>query len=156
MGSFRCIPIETSVAERFRRTGLDDRGAEIRRVEGRAGGAPCRHCLRTTEEGEPVLLASYDLPAPRGVYWTPSPIFLHAEPCPRFEAVGEVAPIIRRSLVSVRAYDAEDMCLYDLGVVAEGAEAGGPIARALADPRTAFVNIHTARPGCLLCRVERA
>ena len=30
-----------------------------------------------------------------------------------------------------------------------------PLARALGDPRTAFVNVHTARPGCLLARVER-
>jgi hypothetical protein len=29
------------------------------------------------------------------------------------------------------------------------------IAGALADRRTDYVNIHTARPGCFLCRVER-
>jgi hypothetical protein len=60
------------------------------------------------------------------------------------------------SLVSVRAYDGADQCLYDLGVVCTGEEAEAPLTRALADPRTAFVNIHTARPGCLLSRVERA
>jgi hypothetical protein len=56
----------------------------------------------------------------------------------------------------VRAYDAEDICLYDLGQVCAGADVDAPLARALDDPRTAFVNIHTARPGCLLSRVERA
>ena len=55
----------------------------------------------------------------------------------------------------MRAYDAEDLCLYDLGQVVDGAAVEAPLFRALADGRTGFVNVHTARPGCLLCRVER-
>ena len=43
----------------------------------------------------------------------------------------------------------------DLGQVCEGTDVDAPLRRALADARTAFVNIHTAKPGCLLCRVER-
>jgi hypothetical protein len=153
---FRCIPITTETAERFRRTGTDDRGQPLhRRVAGAEDGLPCRHCLHPAAPGEVVLLGSYSLPAPRGVYWTPSPIFLHAEPCPRFDAADEVAPIIRPRLVSVRAYDAEEMCLYDLGEVCEGGAVEAPLLRALADARTRFVNIHTAKPGCLLCAVER-
>jgi hypothetical protein len=153
---FRCIPIATETAERFRSTGTDDRGQALhRRLAGAEDGLPCRHCLQPAAPGEVVLLGSYNLPAPRGVYWTPSPIFLHAGPCPRFEAVDEVAPIIRPRLVSVRAYDAGEMCLYDLGEVCEGTAVEPPLLRALADPRTRFVNIHTAKPGCLLCAVER-
>ena len=67
-----------------------------------------------------------------------------------------IAPIIGEgTLVSVRAYDAADQCIYDLGQVCTGAEVRAPLARALGDIRTAFVNVHTARPGCLLSRVER-
>jgi hypothetical protein len=103
-----------------------------------------------------MLLGSYNLPRPRGIYWTPSPIFLHQDECPRADAENEVAPIVRgNSLVSVRAYDAGDQCLYDLGEVCAGADVDGPLERALSDARTAFVNIHTARPGCLLSMVER-
>jgi hypothetical protein len=103
-----------------------------------------------------MLLGSYDLPRPQGVYWTPSPIFLHARDCARFAAEDEIAPIVlANALVSVRAYDAEHMCLYDLGQVRAGAEVAAPLLRALDDPRTRFVNIHTARPGCLLTAVER-
>lgn len=103
-----------------------------------------------------MLLGSYNLPRPRGIYWTPSPIFVHADPCPRFAAEGVVAPIIAEgALVSVRAYDEADQCVYDLGQVCAGAEVAAPLERALGDPRTAFVNVHTARPGCLLSRVER-
>jgi hypothetical protein len=158
MTAFQCVPIETETAKRFRRTGLDDNGNVLRRiVANAAGGFPCRHCLRSAAPGQAVLLGSYNLPRPRGIYWTPSPIFVHADACTRFDAANEVAPIVRsNTLVSVRAYDAEDQCIYDLGQVCPGDEVDEPLGRALGDPRTAFVNIHTARPGCLLSRVDHA
>ncbi len=157
MTPFHCEAIPTATADRFRRTGRDDRGNPVRRVVATPeGGFPCRHCLRPARAGETVLLGSYDLPRPLGIYWTPSPIFLHEAACPRATTANAVAPIVRvNPLVSVRAYDAADLCLYDLGQVCAGAEVDAPLDRALADPRTAFVNIHTARPGCLLTRVTR-
>ncbi len=157
MTAFRCIAIPTETAERFRRTDADDRGNPLRHVTAAAAvGFPCRHCLEFAAPGEMMLLGSYDLPGPQGIYWTPSPIFVHARRCDRFTA-DTVAPIVARgSLVSVRAYDAADQCLYDLGEVSPGPDAPALLERAFADPRTAFVNVHTARPGCLLSRVERA
>ena len=156
--AFRCLPVPTETAERFRATGLDDHGNTLRRmVADAAGGFPCRHCLRLAEPGEEMLLGSYDLPRPRGIYWTPSPIFVHAYACPAYDRDDEVAPtILANGLVSVRAYDAQDQCIYDLGHVAAGRDIATPLAAALADPRTEFVNVHTARPGCMLARVERA
>lgn len=157
MTAFRCVAIATETAERFRRTGRDDAGNVLRHVVAQPGGSyPCRHCLGLAVPGVEMLLGSYNLARPQGIYWTPSPIFVHAEACPRFEADGEIAPIVRANpLVSVRAYDAEDQCLYDLGHVCPGQDVDVPLDRALDDPRTAFVNVHTARPGCMLSRVER-
>ena len=157
MPAFRCVPIPTAIAEQFRRTGTDDRGNRLRRMKALNGGAyPCRHCLRYALPGDSMLLGSYNLPRPNGIYWTPSPIFLHAGDCPRFVGDDEVAPIVSANpMVSVRAYDDDDLCLYDLGHVCAGTEVDRPLKRALDDPRTAFVNVHTARPGCLLVRVER-
>lgn len=157
MTAFRCIPIDAGTADRFRRTGRDDRGNAVRRVVADAsGGFPCRRCLELARPGEAMLLGSYDLPRPQGIYWTPSPVFLHAAPCPAFDRPGVVAPIVvANGLVSVRAYDEAELCLYDLGQVCAGPDVAAPLARALDDPRTAFVNVHTARPGCLLARVER-
>jgi hypothetical protein len=157
MTEFRCIPIPTATAERFRGTGMDENGNRLRRLEATAaGGFPCRHCLLLAEPGETVLLGSYNLPGPKGIYWTPSPIFVHERVCDRFDAEGVVAEIVRRNaLVSVRAYDAAEQCIYELGEVCDGAAVLPPLLRALADQRTSFVNVHTARPGCLLTRVER-
>ena len=157
MPNFQCIPIPTEAAERFRRTGIDDNGNALRTMEATdEGGFPCRHCLSFAKAGEAMLLGSYNLPRPRGIYWTPSPIFIHAEACPRFSADDILAPIIGQgALLSIRAYDNADQCIYELGQVCAGSDVDAPLDRALSDSRTAFVNVHTARPGCMLSRVER-
>jgi hypothetical protein len=158
MRRFRCIAMPTESAARFRSTGRDDRGnAVIARTVEAEGAAPCRHCLRHGRPGEAMLLGSYDLPRPLGVYWTPSPVFIHAEACPRFEAEDVIAPTAlgETTIVSVRAYDAAQLCLYDLGQVCAGPAVAAPLMRALGDARTRFVNIHTARPGCWLAGAER-
>ena len=156
MPRFRCIAMPSEAAHRFRETGRDDRGGTLHHRVVDGPGFPCRHCLRLGRPGETMLLGSYDLPRPAGIYWTPSPVFLHAAACPRFAAEDEIAPsVLANGLVSVRAYDAEEMCLYDLGQVCEGPAVAGPLMRALEDPRTRFVNIHTARPGCWLAGAER-
>ena len=156
MTAFQCLPIESAVAGQFR-AGLDQNGNAVRRVVAtQAGGFPCRHCLDLASAGQTVLLGSYNVPRPHGIYRSASPIFVHAEPCSRFVPTDELAPIVRaNSLVSIRAYDMADQCIYELGQVCGGGDAEKPLRRALADERTSFVNIHTARPGCLLCRVER-
>lgn len=153
---FRCHPIPTETARRFRETRRDDRGEAVHVRISADSGMPCRHCLRNARPGEEMLLGAFELPRPRGVYWTPSPIFVHATPCEAFDRPNEIVETVRTSLVSLRSYGADDMILYDLGVVVDGREADPLLERALADPRTAYVNVHTARPGCLLCTVTRA
>lgn len=156
MNAFRCVPIATDVANRFRLTGQDDHGNAVRRVIATGGeGFPCRHCLQFGKAGDTMLLGSYNLPKPLGIYWTPSPIFVHEAACARAEAESRLAPILRKeSLVSMRVYDAAHQCLYDLGQVWTGTDLAVPMQRALSDPRTAFLNIHTAGPGCLLTLIE--
>ena len=152
--SFRCFPMDIESAIRFRQTGRDDAGnLLLRKVADHS--APCRHCLAEAAIGAPLLLGSYHFGRPHGVYWTPSPIFLHAEPCEGFERADFVPEIVRHRLVSVRAYDTDDMCIYDLGDMCDGTDVDRLLERALADRRTDYVNIHTARPGCFLCRGER-
>lgn len=157
MTRFRCLPMSSDAAHRFRATGRDDRGASLHERVADGPGFPCRHCLRLGRPGERMLLGSWDLPRPLGTYWTPSPIFLHAEECSA-HAKADTLPetVTANALVSLRSYDADGLCLYDLGTVLEGAAADAPLRRALADPRTAFVNIHTARPGCWLVGAERS
>ena len=153
MPNFQCVSIPTPVGERWRQTGVDDSGNQLRH-SGRKG-APCRHCLCDAVGGEELLLGSYNMSRPKGIYWTPSPIFVHFGPCQRFIKTNEIAPIARNRLVSIRAYDHEEQCIYDLGHAGDGDKIDNPLIRALDDSRTAFINIHTAKPGCMLFSVER-
>ena len=155
MISFRCLPIATEAASRFRETRRDDQGNDIRVLNRPEGGYPCRHCLKESSSGEEVLLGSYNLSRPRGIYWTPSPIFLHAAECPRYGTVDHIPDIVRNRLVSLRAYDSDDAVVYGLGDVVDGGSANALLVRCLADERCSYVNIHTARPGCLLCVATR-
>jgi hypothetical protein len=156
MTRFTCHAMDPAAAARFRATRRDDRGGVVseRTVDG--PGFPCRHCLRLGVRGETMLLASWDLPLPQGPYWTPSPVFLHAQECGlarREDALPETVTV--NSLVSLRHYDADGMCLYELGVVVPGEQAEAALRERIGDRRVSYVNIHTARPGCWLTRVEK-
>lgn len=157
---FRFIAIDTDVAERFRASGCDDAGAALRRMTVRrvpGGGVyPCRHCLAPAEDGRDVLLGSLSLARPQGAYWTSSPAFIHADPCARFDEGGGLPPFMRKIPLAIRAYDEADQMVYDVSDVTPGAEADSLLARAFGNARTRYANIHTARFGCYLCRVERA
>src|SRR5216684_561584 len=97
MIGFHCVPMDTASATRFRQTDRDDAHNPLhRRIADHP--SPCRHCLAEAEVGEPVLLGSYHFGRPHGVYWTPSPIFVHAEPCERFEQSDTVPEIVRHRL----------------------------------------------------------
>jgi len=72
----RYVPMDSATANRFRRTGLDDRNGPLRQVTAERPVYPCRHCLRRADPGEQLLLGSYHLELPKGAYWTPSPVFI--------------------------------------------------------------------------------
>lgn len=154
---FRVFAMTTEKADQFRRSRIDDFGNAVRELTAEADtGYFCRHCLGQAGKGRSVLLASYNVEQPRAHYWQPSPIFIHAESCPRFEHDNEIPPAIRAiQLVNARPYDRDDMMLYDLNDTVTGDRLEPLLQRCLADERTAYVNVHTGRPGCFLCRVER-
>ncbi|MCW4461694.1 DUF1203 domain-containing protein [Sphingomonas sp. BT-65] len=60
---------------------------------------------------------------------------------------------LRSRLLSVRAFDADDM-MIDAEVL-EGAGLEAEITRMLADPRAAYLHVHNARRGCFAARVDR-
>ncbi len=61
---------------------------------------------------------------------------------------------LRRRLLSVRAFDKDDM-LTGADVV-DGQALEGLIDRLFADPEAAYLHVHFARHGCYAARVERA
>ena len=147
------IPVASATAQRLR-DDINNGSLPGRRVVLEEPGAPCRHCLQPGAVGDDMLLFEYQPFRGNSPYAVPSPIFLHAEPCPAYTATGEVPVVVRAGLRAVRAYDAMDD-LIDGDVVA-GAEVEDLIARFLEDDRVAYLHVYSATAGCFTCCVDRS
>ena len=113
MSHFRCVAIPTETAARWRATGRDDRGQALHQRVVDGPGFPCRHCLELGAPGEAMLLGSYDLPHPQGVTGPLADLPARARLHP-FRHADEIAPVVlANGMVSVRSYDAAELCLYE-------------------------------------------
>jgi hypothetical protein len=117
-------------------------------------GFPCRVSLEDAEPGESLWLLSHvhhDVPGP---YRASGPIYVREHAVMATQAPGELPALLRSRLLSLRAYDAHGM-MRDADVC-EGIALEPVVTRLFADPAVAYLHVHNARPGCFLCRIERA
>jgi hypothetical protein len=116
-------------------------------------GYPCRVTLEDAPVGETVLLMSHEYLGGDTPYRGTHAIFVREGAATAEPAAGEVPAQLRRRLLSVRAFDARSFML-DADVV-EGDSLEPLLERLFADPRTAFLHVHTAKRGCYVARVDR-
>jgi len=154
MTLFHCIAMRTDDAARLRRAVSDDFGYAIQRFEPDRP-YPCRHCLREASGKGGMLLLSYQAPKPKSVYGHPTAIFMCASDCKRFEQPNTIPDIVRNRLVSFRAFRSDGMMIYDANEIVEGDGHDAAVRRIFARDEVAYINAHTAKPGCLLCHIER-
>lgn len=154
MSTYRCIALSTRDALRYRGAAVDDFGYPIQRVIAH-DTYPCRHCLREASAENGMLLLSHQVPEPRSVYGHPTAIFLCAQSCERFDQPDTAPDIVRNRHVSLRAFKADGMMLYDANELVEGEGHGAAIRRIFDRREVAFINVHTAKAGCLLCHIVR-
>ena len=114
---------------------------------------PCRVSLVDAEVGEELLLFAFEHLSARSPYRSGGAIYVRAGARPAQLAPGEIPPYVTRRLMSVRAYDADDMMVK--AEVCEGADVAPLLDRMLADEAVAFIHLHNAKRGCFSCRVER-
>jgi hypothetical protein len=113
---------------------------------------PCRVSLRRAEVGDELLLLNHvHQPNPASPYRASGPIFVSRSETGSYH--GELPPILRDRLLSLRAYDGGALIVD--AEVGEGDQALGLIERFLADPKVAHVDAHFARRGCFAARIER-
>lgn len=137
------------------RTESQLQGMGIRRVRvTEPHAAPDRISLRDAEPGETVLLLNYEHLAVDTPYRSRHAIYVIEGETRTFDDVNVVPEVMRRRLLSLRAFDARGM-MVDADVV-DGREVEPLIERLLADERTAYVHAHYARRGCFAARIDRA
>jgi hypothetical protein len=151
--AFRIVPLATEVAEEARRA-VESRAADHAVIEvDSPNGYPCRHCLRWAKPGERVILFPYASIPPGHPYSETGPIFVHAEPCKRYDATGEYPSDFRNGR-AFRAYDAN----YDMidAEVANGNDPEATIEKLFRNPKTEFVDARSVTRGCFTFRIQRA
>jgi hypothetical protein len=128
--------------------------AALRQTADKSPGFPCRVSLRDAEPGETLLLLNYEHLSVATPYRSRYAIFVreHAEEAK--VAVGEVPDVLRRRLLSLRAFDRRGMLLD--ADVADGREIEPIIERMLDQPEVEYLHAHNAKPGCFAARVDRA
>lgn len=150
--NFRIVPLRTEVAETARaaaKAGAPDHSVM---TADSAQAYPCRHCLRWAEPGERMILFPFAAIPPGRPYSESGPIFVHADPCERYQVVNEFPVAFRKGRV-VRAYNSQ----HDM-IAAEVPNGEGPeavIERFLQTTETAFVHVRSVSHGCYTMKVER-
>ncbi|HKA89895.1 MAG TPA: DUF1203 domain-containing protein [Haliangiales bacterium] len=135
---------------------LDDAGLAaangVRRIADEEPGFPCRVSLADAHPGEELVLVAFEHHPAASPYRASGPIFVRRH-ATRFDAVDRVPDAARPRLLSVRAYDRDGMLVT--ADVCDGAVLEDAIHRMFRDG-AAYLHVHFARPGCFLCRVDRA
>jgi hypothetical protein len=115
---------------------------------------PCRVCLKRVGEGEELLLLNHiHQPTPTSPYRSSGPIYVSRSANTGLYQ-GEVPPILRNRLLSLRAYDAAALMID--AEVAEGEQVLGLIERFFSDPQVTHIDTHFARRGCFAARIKRS
>lgn len=137
--------------------GLTDaelRAAGVQRVVADAApGFPDRIEMRDAEVGEKLLLLNHVCQSANTPYRASHAIFIREGAFETYDRVGEVPDVMRRRLLSLRAYDASGQML-DADVV-EGHACEALIQRLFADPQVAYIHAHNAKRGCYAGRIDR-
>jgi hypothetical protein len=147
--------IETREVERLRRGEPDANGQPALRRVAEGVANPCRHCLGLIAEGHEKLVLAYRPFATLQPYAETGPIFLHADPCARYESDAVPGWFDYMAPAIVRGYGVDDWIRYDTGDVVRGPEIAERCRIILRDPTIAYVHVRS-KYNCFQCRVDRA
>ena len=152
---FRISGIPANVIDQFRQLPDDElkKLGVVRYIADSKPGFPCRVTLQDAEVGEPVLLLNFEHLPGLTPYRSIGPIFVRESVTETYALENELPEVLRERLLSVRAYDINDM-MIDAEVV-KGTELKPLIQRMFTNSQTSYLHIHDAHRGCYSCRVDR-
>ncbi|MGV3708544.1 MAG: DUF1203 domain-containing protein [Gemmatimonas sp.] len=131
---------------------LADRGIVVTMATGEIG-YPCRVSLRDASAGARMLLLNYEHQPVNSPYRSSHAIYVQDGATRVDTPAGVVPDVLRRRLLSVRAFDASGM-MVDADVV-EGPDAAAVFDRLFGNEVVAYLHVHNAKRGCYAARVER-
>lgn len=117
-------------------------------------GFPDRIEMRDAEPGERLILVNYVHQPAATPYHASHAVFVLEGAEKTYDAVNEVPEVLRRRILSIRAFDLNHWLVE--GDVCDGRELEAAIQRILAKPEAAYLHVHYAKPGCYAARIDRA
>lgn len=111
-----------------------------------SSGYPCRVSLTDAAPGQEVLLVHYEHHPVDSPFRSSHAIYVR-DGEETYDAVDQVPEMLRRRMLSVRAFDERGM-MVDADI-ADGSELEGLISRLFEDESAAYLHVHFARPGLL-------
>lgn len=113
---------------------------------------PREHATR--RPGEVLLLINFAHQPANTPYRAFHAIYVRKVASAAFEAVDVEPDVLASRLLSIRAFDTEHKMIA--ADVCQGDQAAMIFERILANPQTAYLQVHNALRGCYAARVERA
>jgi hypothetical protein len=154
MQSIRIQAIPTEVAEEVPSTMRAPRYGFPAHAEVGADAAPCRHCLRSINPGQPGrILFTYDRFAGIEELPQPGPVYIHAKPCTRYEEDAGFPEELRGSPRTLEAY-ARGRRLLAQEHVSDG-KFEPVIEKLFAQPEVDYIQVNSTTAGCFTFRIER-
>jgi hypothetical protein len=117
-------------------------------------GFPCRVSLRDADPGETLLLLNYEHLDVASPYRSRYAIYVREYAEEAHVGVNTVPDVLRRRLLSLRAFDQQGMLLE--ADVADGHNVEPLIEHLLERREVEYIHVHNAKPGCFAARVDRA
>jgi len=117
-------------------------------------GFPDRIEMRDAEPGERLILANYVHQPANTPYHASHAVFVLEGAEKAYDAVNEVPEVLRRRILSIRAFDLNHWLVE--GDVCDGRELEATIQRLFSNSAVAYLHAHYAKPGCYAARIERA
>ncbi|HYC02553.1 MAG TPA: DUF1203 domain-containing protein [Azospirillaceae bacterium] len=116
-------------------------------------GFPCRVTLEDAPVGSSLLLLSHQHQPADSPYRASGPIFVREGAEGPAVIEDRIPPYLSTRLLSVRAYDQDDLIVE--AEVVDGGQVEPLFLKLLDMPAVAYLHVHFARRGCYAARVER-
>jgi Protein of unknown function (DUF1203) len=153
IAGFRYSGISSAVAAEARQTMRSPQYGHPAHREVARGYGPCRLCLHTFRiDQEDRLLFTYQPFLDPDCLPAPGPIFVHAEPCQRYDAL-EFPPDFRQLPLVVEGFRANGTLAIQERVGTESPER--IVARVFLVADVAYAHLRNGEAGCYMARVER-
>ena len=155
MAPIRVIAIPTKTADLVRSTMKSPGYGQPAHTEMASGYGPCRHCLRDFRVGEEKrILFTYDAFYSVEKLPLPGPIFIHAEPCSRYDENAGFPKDMRSHRLTINAYGENRTFLAERFIEDGNVE---PVIDSFLDRSDVkYLHVRDTQAGCYDFRIERA